>query len=346
MHPDDYDYTLPVALIAQEPAAVRDQSRLMVLDTVRDTLRHAVFHDFPSFLRAGDVLVVNDTRVFPARLKGKKEDTGADVEVFLLHRTDGETWDALCRPARRLRVGTRVLFGDGLLTGAITGKATEGRISIELASAIPVADAIDRVGATPLPPYIHRPPEPGDRDRYQTVYAQSRGAVAAPTAGFHFTGALLDEIERLGVKRAAVTLHVGIGTFRPLKPEDFEKDRLHQEYCVVGRDAVETIRACRAGGGRVFAVGTTTVRALESASQNGAIEPFEGWTDLFIREPYRFRSVDAIITNFHLPRSSLLVLVSTFAGRDRVLTAYREAVRERYRFYSYGDAMLILGARP
>ncbi|MFC1511671.1 tRNA preQ1(34) S-adenosylmethionine ribosyltransferase-isomerase QueA [Candidatus Latescibacterota bacterium] len=343
---DDYDYDLPKDLIAQEPAKDRDHSRLLVLDVQNNAIQHAVFRELPAYLRAGDVVVINDTRVFPARLIGSKADTGGEIEVFLLTRHPDGSWDALTRPARRVSSGTQVIFGDGLLEGTVVEKKPGGQVIITLTSAIPIEEAIDRVGETPLPPYIRRAPTPEDRTRYQTVYARKRGAVAAPTAGLHFTDALLKEIEERGAKKTSVTLHVGIGTFRPLRPDDIDRETLHPEYCVVDEAAVETIQSCRKGDGRVFAVGTTTVRALESASQNGSLEPFEGSTDLFIKPPYRFRSVDALVTNFHLPLSSLFILVCAFAGRERVLDAYREAVRERYRFYSYGDAMLILGVAP
>jgi S-adenosylmethionine:tRNA ribosyltransferase-isomerase len=287
---------------------------------------------------------VNDTKVFPARLLGKKQDTGASIEVFLLNQQNEATWEALTRPSKRIRPGIRVSFAEGILTGTIQEKGADGKATVRLEAALPLDAAIDRAGVTPLPPYIRRAPCPGDRERYQTVYAAKRGAVAAPTAGFHFTRELLDRLEDRGIRTVAVTLHVGIGTFRPLKPEDFARDTLHAEYCIVSREAAEAVHTCRDRGGRIVAVGTTTARALESASRSGTLEPFEGWTDLFIRESYQFRAVDTLVTNFHLPRSSLLVMVSAFGGRERVLAAYREAVREGYRFYSYGDAML-LGAK-
>ena len=334
-----YDYELPQELIAQKPVPERDRSRLMVLGAYGG-IEHREFSDIAAFLRAGDLLVVNDTRVFPARLIGKKEGTGGTVELFLLRCDADDSWEALVKPARRVKPGTRIVV-ENVLTAEITEKGEHGRVRVVLRAERPVEEVIEEVGRTPLPPYIHREPDAADRDRYQTVYARHRGSVAAPTAGFHFTDALLDEVEKKGVKRAAVTLHVGIGTFRPLSARDADRTTLHEEYCHVPADTVSRIAACRKRGGRVVAVGTTTTRALETAAMTGTLQPFEGWTTLFIKPPFRFRAIDMLVTNFHLPRSSLLVLVSAFAGRDRMLTAYSEAVRERYRFYSYGDAMLI-----
>jgi S-adenosylmethionine:tRNA ribosyltransferase-isomerase len=336
-----YDYELPQELIAQEPVSERDRSRLMAVDG-DGGITHREFSDLPSFLRDGDLLIVNDTKVFPARLIGEKAGTGGTVELFLLRRNADDSWDALVKPARRVRPGTRIIVRNEL-TAEITEKGEHGRVRAVLSAERPVEEVIEEVGRTPLPPYIHREPDRADRERYQTVYARYPGSVAAPTAGFHFTDDLLDEVEKKGVERAAVTLHVGLGTFRPLNEEDAERTTLHEEYCHVPADTMSKIVACRKRGGRVIAVGTTTTRALESAATSGTIEPFEGWTTLFIKPPYRFRAVDMLVTNFHLPRSSLLVMVSTFAGRDTVLAAYNEAVRERYRFYSYGDAMLIEG---
>jgi len=339
----DFDYTLPDELIAQEPAPVRDRSRLMVLDPDVDSCEHRNFGDLPGFLRPNDLLVLNDTRVFPARLIGRKEATGGEVELFLLCERDDGTWDALTRPARRVRVGTRIIFGDGVLRAGILEKTGRGQVRVRLESDRPVDEAIDTVGRTPLPPYIRREPNETDRHRYQTVYSEERGSVAAPTAGLHFSGELLDALRGKGIDTATITLHVGIGTFRPLGEEDMRKETLHGEFSVVPESTVRRIEACRMAGGRVVAVGTTTTRALETAASGGGIAPYRGWTNLFIKPPYAFRAVDALVTNFHLPRSSLLMLVCAFAGSERVLAAYREAVRLRYRFYSYGDAMLILG---
>ncbi len=343
MNLSDYDYTLPEELIAQEPAAERDRSRLLVLPPGDGPPEHREFRDIVEWLRPGDLLVLNDSRVFPARLIGEKDGTGGTAEVFLLARGADGVWDALARPAKRLREGTVVQFGDGLLRAVVVEKGGRGALRVRLESGLPEDEAIDAVGKTPLPPYIRRAPVDSDRGRYQTVYARERGSVAAPTAGLHFTGELLDGIRARGVQTAAVTLHVGIGTFRPLEDDDAEKDTLHREYAVVSEDTASKIAGCRNRGGRVIAVGTTTTRALESASLDGVTKAWSGWTELFIRPPFEFRAVDVLVTNFHLPRSSLLMLVAAFAGRERVLAAYREAVKRRYRFYSYGDAMLVFG---
>lgn len=336
----EYDYHLPPELIAQQPSKERDHSRLMALEP-DGGISHHTFADLPNFLLPGDILVANDTKVFPARLIGHKEGTGGEVEIFLLRPSSDSGWEALSRPSKRLREGTVIAFGDGLLRAVVAGKGEYGHLRIRLESDTDVTEAIDRLGRVPLPHYIRREPEPEDRERYQTVYARVRGAVAAPTAGLHFTPAILETLTAKGVSFATVTLHVGIGTFRPLTDEDACGDHLHSEYCLVPDSTARMIRKARENGGRVFAVGTTTARALETASASGDIRPFEGFTDIFIKPPHRFRSVDVLITNFHLPRSSLLLLVSAFAGRERILDAYRIAVEERYRFFSYGDAMLI-----
>ena len=342
MNLEEYDYTLPAELIAQEPAAARDQSKLMVLPFGTDTVYHRKFFNLPEFIQKGDLLVVNDTEVFPARLIGRKEPDGGKVELFLLKPYDNETWDALSRPARRLHTGSILVFGDGLLRSKIVEKGIHGHVRVQLESELPIDMVIDRIGKTPLPPYIKREPVESDRERYQTVYAKYRGSVAAPTAGLHFTQAMLDLLISRGVVVASVTLHVGIGTFRPLRTKEAQGNRLHSEYCRVPYETAQTVKECRMRGGRVIAVGTTTARALESAAINGEIMPFDGWTDIFIKPPYTFRAVNVLLTNFHLPRSSLLLLVCAFAGRERILNAYREAVRHHYRFYSYGDTMLIV----
>ena len=342
MNLDDYSYNLPPDLIAQKPAPTRDSSRLMVLE--RDGgIRHQFFRDLPSLLREGDVVVVNDTRVFPARLIGRREHSGGEAEIFLLTPRGDGRWNALCRPAKRLRTGGRVVFGDGSLIAEIIEKGADGHVAVQFESDDDLDSAIERFGRTPLPPYISRDPIPSDRERYQTVYAENRGAVAAPTAGLHFTPQILEELEAKGILVARVTLHVGIGTFRPLNEAEAQGTALHEEYCVVPESTVKTLQECRKRGGRIVAVGTTTSRALETASQNSGLAPFTGRTDIFIKPPYRFRSVDILVTNFHLPRSSLLMMVSAFIGRERILAAYTEAVRQRYRFYSYGDAMILFG---
>lgn len=342
MNLSDYDYNLPPGLIAQEPAENRDKSRLMVLDRASGSIRHDFFARITSYLSPKDIVVLNDTKVFPARLIGRKADTGGEAEIFLLKSDDGIVWEALCRPSRRLKRGSVVVFGDGRMTAEIIEKRNQGHVTVRLDSAGNISDAIDALGETPLPPYIRRRATATDRERYQTVYADNRGSVAAPTAGLHFSTAILESLSLQGIIIAKVTLHVGIGTFRPLTDNEIGNDYLHSEYCIIPETTAESIKMCRKAGGRVFAVGTTTTRALETASKHGEIKQYEGWTDIFIKPPYRFKSVDCLITNFHLPRSSLLMMVSAFAGRETVLRAYGEAVREHYRFYSYGDAMLIL----
>ncbi|MFC1693822.1 tRNA preQ1(34) S-adenosylmethionine ribosyltransferase-isomerase QueA [Candidatus Latescibacterota bacterium] len=339
---NDYDYELPADLIAQEPTSERDLSRLLVLDLDTDSTDHRKFSDLPDFLHKNDILVINDTKVFPARLIGTKESTGGEVELFLLKSLGNGMWDALARPSRRLNRGSVIVFDEGILRAIIIEKGMDGHVQAKLESEIDHETAIDSVGKTPLPPYIKRYPVKSDRERYQTVYAQIRGSVAAPTAGLHFSNRLLDKLASRNNTVASVTLHVGIGTFRPLSHEEAQKESLHSEYCRVPESTVTMIDRCRQKGGQVFAVGTTTARALETASNGSKLENYEGWTDIFIKPPYSFKSVDALITNFHLPRSSLLMMVSAFAGRERILKAYEEAIKMRYRFYSYGDAMLIM----
>ena len=344
MNLEDYDYILPADLIAQEPAARRDQSRLMILDAGTNSVQHRNFSDILEFLHKDDLVVINDTKVFPARLIGNKESSGGEVEIFLLESYKDGTWKALSRPSKRLKNGTFVIFGDGLMRAEIVKKDSNGLVLIKLESKIPIEVAINKIGKTPLPPYIKREPDKTDHERYQTVYAKKRGSVAAPTAGLHFTPAIIDGFTSRGVTVTSITLHVGIGTFRSLSEEEAQGDTLHSEYCVVPASTVRMIKACRKKGGRIFAVGTTTARALETVSSQGELTHFEGWTNIFIKPPYTFKSVDALLTNFHLPRSSLLLLVSAFAGKECILNAYKEAVKERYRFYSYGDAMLIIGS--
>ena len=340
----DYDYDLPETLIAQHPVAERDASRLMALD--RDTHRicHRLFRDLPEFLRPGDCLVVNETRVVPARLKGYRSGSGGGVELLLL-RQEGDLWEAMARPGRRLRVGAEVVFPDEPLKAVVEGVCPSGNRLFRFVGDASLKEALDRQGHMPLPPYIRREDAPEDRERYQTVYAQTPGAVAAPTAGLHFTEALLDRVRQMGVEIARILLHVGAGTFKPVTVADPAQHEMDAEMFVVTTEAAEAVNRCREADGRIVAVGTTSVRAVESAAvpdgAGWALQAQSGWTRLFIHPPYPFRLVDALITNFHLPRSTLLMLVSAFAGRAFVLDAYREAVRQQYRFYSYGDAMLI-----
>jgi len=335
----DFDYELPPSSIAQEPAP-RGDSRLLVLDRTGPE-RHARVRDLPRSLCAGDLLVLNDTRVIPARLFGRRSAGGGQIELLLIEkidRGDERTWDALAKPGRRAQPGTTIDFATGL-TAVVTEKDPDGRHRLRFSE--PVEGHLDRLGHIPLPPYIHRPDTPEDRERYQTVYADKPGAVAAPTAGLHFSAGLLGEIAAAGVAIARVTLHVGIGTFKPVAVEALEDHRMDRERYEVSEEAAEAVRRTRGSGGRVVAVGTTVVRTLESAALagSGEVRPGSAATNLFITPGFRFQAVDALLTNFHLPRSTLLMLVSAFAGRERVLAAYAEAVREGYRFYSYGDAM-------
>ena len=339
----DFDYDLPPGLIAQEALAERDASRLLVLDRATGALAHRTFRDLPDLLRPGDLLVVNRSRVLPARLLGRRPGGGRAEVLLLRERTDG-TWDALVRPARRLRPGATVEVADDLRLRVEPGAiGPERRVRLLLPESADARAALERHGHVPLPPYIRRADRPEDRERYQTVYAREAGSVAAPTAGLHFTPALLAALAERGIERAEVVLHVGPGTFRPVEAESVEDHRLPPEPYLVPAEAAAAITRARARGGRVVAVGTTATRVLESVSgAGGGVRPGAGETALAILPGHPFRVVDALVTNFHLPRSSLLLLVAAFAGRERVLDAYAEAVRERYRFYSYGDAMLIL----
>ncbi len=349
------DLDLPSDLIAQEPPATRGASRLLVLDRRDGALRHAAFTDLPGLLSPSDLLVVNDTRVFPARLLGRRDPWGGAVECLLLGRAQaqdgaepGEVWDALVHPGHKLRVGERIVFaGDGgALHGQILGRHFFGRRTIRFWTddGRPVDEVIDRVGHVPLPPYIKRPDRAEDRERYQTVYARARGSVAAPTAGLHFTPLLLEALADRGIERIAITLHVGYGTFKPVRTDVVEEHRVDPEPYAISEAAADRLNAARAAGRRIVAVGTTTVRALESAVRTGGgrVRPGAGTAELFIHPGVPFEIVGGLVTNFHLPRSSLLMLVCAFAGRERVLDAYRQAIAQGYRFYSYGDAMLIL----
>ncbi len=346
MNLDDLDYELPPDRIAQVPLAERDASRLLVLGRRSGSIRHRRFRDLPEALRPGDVIVLNDTRVRPARLRGTK-DTGGKVAMLLLEPDESPgLWRCLLDVSRPPAPGSRLRFGGGLSARVQRRSGETWIVRLETATGADPLDVVEACGEIPLPPYIAREPDDPrariDRERYQTVYARETGSAAAPTAGLHFTPRLLAALERRGVARAAVTLHVGVGTFLPVRGDTLRDGRLHAESYSIPEETARTVVRERRGGGRVVAVGTTTVRALESACrEDGSIEPGPGRTDLFIRPGHRFRAVDALITNFHLPRSSLLALVFAFAGRDAVLAAYREAIREGYRFYSYGDAMLV-----
>lgn len=344
MRTDDFDYDLPSGLIAQHPAEPRDSCRLLVLDRVSGQIDHRRFTDVLEYVRAGDVLVVNETRVLPARLRGVKDETGGEVEVLLLRQQYGDTWQCLVKPGRRLKPGARVVFGDGELTGLVVD-VLEGSgarlIQFHTASGRFI-DAVHRLGEMPLPPYITEPLS--DPEQYQTVYATGEHSVAAPTAGLHFTSGLLDQVQRAGVHLATVELDVGLDTFRPVAEDDPSLHVMHTEHYRVPVSTADAVNDAHARGDRVIAVGTTAVRALESAynEQTGLLEAAEGVTDLFIVPGFSFGVVDALITNFHLPRSTLLMMVSAFAGRDLIMRAYEAARAERYRFLSFGDAMLIL----
>ncbi len=345
MQISDFDYELPEELIAQHPLLERDAARMLVVDREHRTLADKQFVSLPNYLRAGDCLVLNNTRVFPARLMGERVPSGGTTEVLLLREVEPNLWQVLARPARRLRIGARINFGDGRLQAAVTAANEDGTRLIQFEPRDNFLSLIADVGQPPLPPYIRREGvvDAEDRERYQTVYARESGAIAAPTAGLHFTPKVLDEVTNAGVSIAEITLHVGYGTFEPVRVEDVAQHRVLPEMFSIPAEAAEIINRARASGGRIIAVGTTTTRALESAaSVYGEIRPSSSTADLTITPGYEFSIVDALVTNFHLPRSSLLLLVSAFAGREPTLEAYRHAVRERYRFYSYGDCMLII----
>ncbi len=343
----DYEYALPADRIARYPVEERDASRLLVVPREGGALDHRLFRDLPSLMRPGDVMVVNDSKVLPVRLKGRKP-TGAPAEILLLRPWAGEgeadpwVWEALVRPGGKLKPGRTVTVGPDLQIEILDSVEGGGRV-VRLVTEASVLEVLDRYGHVPLPPYLEREDEPVDRERYQTVYAEVPGSVAAPTAGLHFTEALLAEIEGKGVERVAVTLDVGVGTFRPVEVEDPERHEMHAETYRVSEAAAEAVARARREGRRVWAIGTTVVRALESAvGVSGEVEPRAGSTDLFIRPPYAFRTVDALVTNFHLPRSTLLMLVAAFGGYERTMEAYGEAINLGFRFYSYGDAMTLL----
>lgn len=346
MKTSDFYYDLPENLIAQTPMEPRDHSRLMVCRRDTGTLEHRRFYDLPEYLKNGDVLVVNQTKVIPARLLGEKEDTRVPVEFLLLKRLNKDEWEAIVRPGRRLKPGVMVSFGGGLLRAEILGSVEEtGGRTVRFFYDGVFEELLGKLGEMPLPPYIHEKLE--QKDRYQTVYARQEGSAAAPTAGLHFTPELLGRIRGMGVDIVPILLHVGLGTFRPVKVESIETHVMHSEYYEVTKEAAERINAARMSGGRIVCVGTTSVRTLETAAdENGIIHPGSGDTSIFITPGKAFRAVDALVTNFHLPESTLLMLISAFMGRERALEAYRIAVREKYRFFSFGDAMLITGGKP
>lgn len=341
MKTSDFYYDLPKELIAQDPLEERSASRLLVLHRKSGRIEHRVFTDVVEYLRPGDCLVRNNTKVIPARLFGTREDTGAVVELLLLKRRTKDIWETLVKPGKKARTGAKLRFGDGMLTGEITDVLEDGNRLIRFQYEGIFEELLDQLGQMPLPPYITHKLE--DKNRYQTVYARYEGSAAAPTAGLHFTEALFEKLEKKGVLVANVTLHVGLGTFRPVKVEDVAKHTMHTEFYRIEPEEAEKIHAARAAGGRIVCVGTTSCRTLESAAdESGRLQPGAGDTDIFIYPGYQFRMMDVLITNFHLPESTLLMLVSALAGKDQVMAAYEEAVKEKYRFFSFGDAMLIM----
>ncbi len=336
----DFYFDLPEELIAQDPLEDRSSSRLLVLSKDTGEVRHKIFRDVTEYLKPGDCLVLNNTKVIPARLLGEREGTGAHVEVLLLKRHEGDVWETLVKPGKKCRPGSRLVFGDGLLKAEVLETVEEGNRLIHFEYEGIFEEVLDKLGEMPLPPYITHKLQ--DKNRYQTVYAKYDGSAAAPTAGLHFTPQLLQEIEGMGVKIAYVTLHVGLGTFRPVKEENILDHHMHSEYYQVTQEAADIINETKKSGGRVFCVGTTSCRTVESAStEDGVIHAGCDNTEIFIYPGYRFKILDCLITNFHLPESTLVMLVSALAGREKVLDAYKEAVQERYRFFSFGDAMLI-----
>ena len=340
MKTHDFWYDLPEELIAQTPLQQRDSSRLLVLDRETGNVTHKHFYDIIEYLHPGDCLVMNDSRVLPARLLGHRP-TGGAVEVLLLRDLGEKKWECLCKPGRKMQVGSEVIFGDGELTAVVTAVQEDGNRIIEFRYEGIFLEVLERLGKMPLPPYIKA--ELKDQERYQTVYSRAVGSAAAPTAGLHFTNELLEQIRAKGIQTAFVTLHVGLGTFRPVKAEDISDHHMHSELCMIGAETAEVLNTTKAQGGRIICVGTTSCRTLESlVNDDGSFEAKSKWTEIFIYPGYQFKAMQGLITNFHLPESTLVMLVSAFAGRENVLAAYNEAVVEKYRFFSFGDAMCIL----
>ena len=340
MKTSDFYYDLPEELIAQDPLEDRSASRLMALDKNTGKIQHHIFKEIVHYLNPGDCLVVNDTKVIPARLYGAKVGTDAKIEVLLLKRKENNIWETLVKPGKKAKIGTRISFGDGLLMGEVVDIVEEGNRLIQFSYDGIFEEILDKLGQMPLPPYITH--QLKDKNRYQTVYAKHDGSAAAPTAGLHFTPELLEEIKAKGVNIAHVTLHVGLGTFRPVKVEDVTQHHMHSEFYVVEEDQAALINETKKKGGKIISVGTTSLRTLESASsEDGTLKAGSGWTDIFIYPGYRFKIVDRLITNFHLPESTLIMLVSALAGKEHIMAAYEEAVKDKYRFFSFGDAMFI-----
>lgn len=340
MNVKDFYFDLPEELIAQHPIEPRDMSRLMVLDKRTGNIEHRIFRDILEYLNEGDCLVLNNSRVIPARLFGEKEDTGSKMEFVLLKRIDKDKWETLVKPGKKAKIGSKFVFGNGELRCTVLDNTESGGRIIEFEYNGVFEEILDKLGNMPLPPYIKA--ELKDRERYQTVYSKVEGSAAAPTAGLHFTHELLEKIQEKGIKIAYLTLHVGLGTFRPVKVENIEEHKMHLEFYMIDEENAQIINNAKKSGKRVIAVGTTSCRTLETAaSEEGNVVPSSGWTDIFIYPGYRFKCVDALITNFHLPESTLIMLVSALAGRDNILNAYNTAVNEKYRFFSFGDAMFI-----
>ena len=340
MKTSDFYYDLPQELIAQTPVEPRNSSRLMILHKDSGELEHRIFKDLPEYLRPGDCLILNDTRVIPARIYGVKEETGAVVEFLLLTQKENNVWECLCKPGKRAKVGTRFNFGEGKLYGTVIEIQEDGNRLVQFDCQGNIYAVLDQIGQMPLPPYIKEKLQ--DKERYQTVYSRELGSAAAPTAGLHFTPQMLKDIQAMGVNIGYVTLHVGLGTFRPVKSEEVLDHHMHSELCMMSQQTADILNETKRSGGRVICVGTTSCRTLESlVNDDGSFEAKSRWTDIFIYPGYTFKAMDALITNFHLPESTLVMLVSAFAGREKILNAYNEAVKERYRFFSFGDAMLI-----
>ena len=336
----DFDYDLPEELIAQDPLEDRSSSRLMVLDKKTGEVSHHIFKEIIKYLRPGDCLVLNNTKVIPARLYGVKEGTMAKIEILLLKRKQIDVWETLVKPGKKAKPGTKIIFGDGILTGEVIDVVDDGNRLIQFSYDGIFEEILDKLGQMPLPPYITH--QLKDKNRYQTVYAKYDGSAAAPTAGLHFTKELLNEVKEKGVDIAEVTLHVGLGTFRPVKVDNVLDHHMHSEFYMVSQEAADKINNAKKNGGRIISVGTTSTRTLESAAdENGMLHECSGWTDIFIYPGYKFKVIDCLITNFHLPQSTLVMLVSALAGREHILSAYKKAVEEKYRFFSFGDAMFI-----
>ncbi len=338
----DFDYHLPADRIAQSPLQRRDASRLLVVERDAGAFHHTQFSQIGKYLPDDALLVLNDTKVIPARLMGNKSGTGGRIELLLIREKEPDTWEVLAKPRRSLQIGTQVVFGNGVLTAAVLEKPDDGHCIVRFDYIGKFSDILTDVGMMPLPPYIRRPPNAEDKVRYQSVYAATEGAIAAPTAGLHFTPELLEELKNNGIETAMLTLHVGPGTFQPVKVENIVAHKMHAEYIHLAETEANRIRIAREAGRKIVAIGTTVVRSLETAGTTGTVHPYSGYSELFIYPGHRFNAVDALVTNFHLPKSTLLMLVSAFAGKDLIQQAYQAALQQNYRFYSYGDAMLIL----